>query len=171
MIGSTGEPNGKNICWTRPVAIADLDKPIHGHIYVLNAGNFVPYEYRTGNLVSSYTDVGHAFFKELADFLSSHGLSDLLGLEVLDRAEDPWCGEYILGDQGTVMVEKKDMNYYKSFRKTQFVFNLNENQEPDPVHCGTTHAETTYQTHRVFVSTPINNMDDVISVLREQDII
>lgn len=99
-----------------------------------------------------FYEVYDAFFKELATYLTVRNLAGLLGSEVLDRPQDPHCGEYVLGVDGTVMLENKDIANGSSYRKTQFMFDLNGNQEPDPVQPGTSHSRTTTKTHRVFVS-------------------
>ncbi|KAI0147704.1 hypothetical protein GGR57DRAFT_505306 [Xylariaceae sp. FL1272] len=144
ILGESFEEDGKNICWTRPVQTNNLNSPYHGHIYKLVGDDFIPYEYRKGSLDSGFLAVSKDFFRELAEFLKARGLDDLLGLEVLDRAEDPHCGEFVLGYQGTVLVENKDIANGHARRKTQFLFT--PAQDPDPVQPGTTHSETTYET-------------------------
>ncbi|KAI1329488.1 hypothetical protein F5Y16DRAFT_409177 [Xylariaceae sp. FL0255] len=171
MLGKTFTKGAKNICWTKPVTTLEVNGPIHGHIYKLTGDAFIPYEYREGELPMTFTDVSKDFFQELARFLTSNNLDNLLGLEVLDRKEDLYCGEYVLGHQGTVLVEQKDIVTGVPFRKTQFVFDLNGNQEPDPIQPGTHHEGTTKSTHRVFVTKTLRTVDDVMDVLRAEHIV
>ncbi|KAK7909100.1 hypothetical protein PG985_014978 [Apiospora marii] len=85
MVGTTFVEEGKNMCWTKPTPVSELDEDVHGHIYQLRDGAFIPYEYRRGRLDAKFYEVNDAFFKELATYLAVHNLAGLLGLEVLDR--------------------------------------------------------------------------------------
>ncbi|KAK7966835.1 uncharacterized protein PG986_001112 [Apiospora aurea] len=171
MIGSCTEVEGRPVCWTKPVPVSAVKGPIHGHIYRLVSGGFVPYEFRYGKLDDRFMKVDEKFFEEVANFLSSNHLDTLLGLEVLGRPEDVASMEFVLGEQGTVMTSKSDVDKGSEFRKTQYTFRVNPMGRPDPVQPGTKHAKTVVKTHKVFIDRQLDTLQDVLSVLHKEQVV
>ena len=94
--------------WTKPVESASVDSEnIHGHIYIMSASEnrFIPYEYRCGPSPDGGKKVDSSFFSKLAEYLITHGLTNLLGLQVLDHptASRKQMVEVVLGEEGTVI--------------------------------------------------------------------
>lgn len=156
-------------CWTKPTKISDL-KPadMHGHIFVLTgADEMQAYEYREGPT----TDLGGidpAFFRELVKYLQVNGLANLLGLEVLGREVPEMMCEFIIKDNGTVMLDARDVKAWTSYRCTGFsiggpgMTELKGNQS---------HAKTVRETHQVFTDGKIGKEDPLMDILRAEDII
>ncbi|KAK8076294.1 hypothetical protein PG994_003566 [Apiospora phragmitis] len=96
----------------------EIDDNIHGHVYQLTDGAFIPCEYWRGRLDSRFYEVSNALFEESDVYLTVHKLAGLLGLEALDRPQDPNCGEFVLDLHGTAMLEKEDIAGGSSYRKT-----------------------------------------------------
>jgi len=108
-------------CWTKPTSIADL-KPaeIHGHIFTLTGnGEMQAYEYREGP-TTNLDGVNSAFFQELAEYLQANDLMHLLGLEVLGKEVPEMMCEFILRDNGTVMLDARDVKRWIPYRVTGF---------------------------------------------------
>jgi hypothetical protein len=71
-------------------------------------GNMQAYEYREG-LIANLDSVDAAFFRELAKDLQANNLVDLLGLEVLGEEVPEMICEFVLKDNGTVMLDSRDV--------------------------------------------------------------
>ena len=168
------EVDGMKGCWTKPLPAKDLaTQSVHGHIYRLQSeGTFVPYEFRTGLAGTAATTTDPAFFQEVAHFLRNHGLQDLLGLELLDRPQDQDSMELVLGPQGTVLMERKDLtSRLVSYGVTSWSFKVGE-QGIISCNGGTEHAGTVQGTHRVFVSgKPPPTTEALQKALRKEGII
>ncbi|EXL39780.1 hypothetical protein FOCG_17632 [Fusarium oxysporum f. sp. radicis-lycopersici 26381] len=98
-------------CWTKPVPAKELaTKPIHGHVFHLQPnGAFVPYEFQEGEAPSKAAKVPKAFFQELAEFLHLNSLAGLVALQLLDGPRDRTKTELLVGPQGTLMMDTKDV--------------------------------------------------------------
>lgn len=98
-------------CWTKPVPAEELaTESIHGHVFCLRSdGTFVPYEFHDGEAGSEAAKTGPAFFQELADFLHRNGLANLVALQLSDDSRDKTNMELLVGPQGTVMMDEKDL--------------------------------------------------------------
>ncbi|KAJ5091947.1 hypothetical protein NUU61_006817 [Penicillium alfredii] len=102
-------------CWTQPTSIADI-KPaeIHGHIFKLTAnGEMQAYKYRQGPTTSPDNLDPLDTFKPIIWLI--------LGLQVLTDDVPAMMSEFVLADNGTVMLDKRDMkNCGTPFRITGF---------------------------------------------------
>ncbi|KAK1976169.1 hypothetical protein LZ30DRAFT_735293 [Colletotrichum cereale] len=156
-------------CWTKPTRITDL-KPaeIHGHIFRLTeSGEMQAYEYRDGP-TTNLDGVDPAFFQELVEYLCVNNLTKMLGLEVLAKEVPEMMCEFILKDNGTVMLDARDVKKWTSYRFTGFAVNgpgmteLKGNQS---------HAKTVRNTHQVFTDGKIGKEDFLMDILRAEDIV
>ena len=157
-------------CWTQPTSIADINlAEIHGHIFKLTAGGEMQaYEYRQGP-TASLDDVDPAFFQDLVSYLRAHHLVDLLGLQVLTKDVPAMMSEFVLADNSTVMLDERYVkNCGTPFRITGFFL-----EEPSMTEFkdGETHAPTVRGTHQVFTNDKIETENQLMAVLRSDDII
>ncbi|KAJ5626392.1 hypothetical protein N7510_002701 [Penicillium lagena] len=157
-------------CWTQPTSIADI-KPaeIHGHIFKLTAsGEMQAYEYRQGP-TTSLNDVDPLFFQELVIYLQAHHLVNILGLQVLTNDVPAMMSEFVLADNGTVMLDERDVkNCGTPFRITGFFL-----EEPGMTEFkdGESHAPTVRGTHQVFTNDKIETENQLMAILRSEDIV
>ncbi|MCJ1410071.1 hypothetical protein MMC19_004156 [Ptychographa xylographoides] len=161
--------------WTHPVKSAKVDKDnIHGHIYVLSTENqFVAYEYRGGPVTDTWKHVHTSFFPLLAQHLLRNSLTGVLGLQVLDHqaASTGEMLEFVLGEEGTARLRAPDANHGGMYRITGWSFRQ-DNDGIVSVSGRESHAQTTKNTHRVFIgSKPLPTIDAVKNVLRDEGII
>lgn len=155
-------------CWTRPTRIEDLNiNEIHGHIFRLTPeGKFQAYEYREG--FCAIPDVDFAFFQEFADYLLVNQLTDLLGLQVLSRNVSPLMCEFVMQNDGTVMLDARDVKGWVPYRTTGYMANeagvteLKGNEQ---------HAATTKGPHKVFYDGKLEDEKHLLDVLKREDII
>ncbi|KAL2023371.1 hypothetical protein VTK56DRAFT_2728 [Thermocarpiscus australiensis] len=115
------DPNVRGI-WTRPTNITELDlNNIHGHIFALNAdGQFTAYEYREGPPPAMNLN-DNIFVAQLGAFLPEHGLTDLLGLQVLAGHGAKTMQEFDLSGsspEGVVMLDAEDTKIDNVYRVT-----------------------------------------------------
>lgn len=85
------------------------------------------------------------FFQELVRYLQAHHLVDLLGLQVLTDNIPAIISEFILADNGTVILDNRDIKSRRTpFRITRFFL-----KEPGITKFkdGETHAPTIRGTH------------------------
>ncbi|KJZ69737.1 hypothetical protein HIM_10877 [Hirsutella minnesotensis 3608] len=156
-------------CWTKPTSINDLEPAeIHGHIFRLtDSGEMQAYEYREGPTMN-LDSVDPVFFQEFIEYLRTNNLTNLLGLEVLGKEIPEMMCEFIVKDNGTVMLDARDVKKWTSYRVTGFALNgpgmteLKGNQS---------HAKTVRETHQVFTDGKIGKEDSLMYVLRAEDII
>jgi hypothetical protein len=156
-------------CWTKPTSITDLEPAeIHGHIFRLTeSGEMQAYEYREGP-TTNLEGVDPAFFHELVKYLQANDLTNLLGLEVLAKEVPGMMCEFILKDNGTVMLDARDVKKWTSYRFTGFALNGSGMTE---LKGNQSHAKTVRETHQVFTDGKIGKEDPLIDVLRAEDII
>jgi 6-pyruvoyl-tetrahydropterin synthase len=157
-------------CWTQPTSIADVNPAeIHGHIFKLTAsGEIQAYEYRQGP-TASLDDVDPVFFQELVRYLQAHHLVDLLGLQVLTNGVRPTMSEFVVADNGTVMLDERDVKARGTpFRITGFFL---EESRMTEFKNGESHAPTVRGTHQVFTNDKIETEDQLMAVLRSEDIV
>ena len=98
-------------CWTKPVPIAELaSKAVHGHVFRLQSDNtFVPYELQEGEVYNKELATKSRFFLEFANFLHRNNLADLVALQLLDSSQNSTRMELLIGSQGTLVVDEKDL--------------------------------------------------------------
>ena len=149
-------------------------KPSHGHIYVSSEKHgLVAYEYRRGRSSESVASINHGFFQDLVQYLSSNNLAHLLGLEVLDDTSIPpqQMVEFVLSENGTVMVNAKDAKCFEITRVTGWSFA----QDTDgTISCkGTvTHASKPGGPHKNFTDgKPLTHVGAVVDFLAEEEMI
>lgn len=123
------------------------------------------YEYREGP-IARLDNVDPAFFKELVKYLQANDLTGLLGLEVLAEEVPEVMCEFVLGDNGTVMLDSRDLKSWTPFRTTGFVHKLGMVELQGP-----SHAKTVRHTHQVLHSRKIRKEDPLMDVLGNEDII
>lgn len=108
--------------WTRPVLFQELPtSQFYGHIYALSPDHrFVAYEFLEGAAPQGTTLVDDAFFEELIEYLVSHKLTSVLGLEVLGHDSDPYqqIFEFVIAGQATAMVLGEDLKFKSVFQIT-----------------------------------------------------
>ena len=110
-------------CWTRPTNIEDLNiNEMHGHIFRLaHEGKFQAYEYREG--FCAFQDVDPAFFRALAEYLLVNQITDLLGLQVLSSNVSPLMCEFVMQNDGIVMLDARDVKGWVPYRTTGYMAN------------------------------------------------
>ncbi|KAF2970068.1 hypothetical protein GQX73_g3520 [Xylaria multiplex] len=155
-------------CWTKPTSIDDIDPAgIHGHIFKLTSkGELQAYEYREGPTMN-LAGVDAAFFHELIQYLKTNNLVDLLGLQVLAKEVPEMMCEFVVEENGTVMLDARDVKGWTPFRTTGFfcapgMTGLNNSES---------HAKTTRDTHKVFVGGKIGKEDPLMDALRAEGIV
>lgn len=155
--------------WTKPTSITHLNPTeIHGHIFRLaGSGEMQAYEYREGP-TTNLDSVDPAFFQEFIEYLQANDMTNLLGLEVLGKEVPEMMCEFIMKNDGTVMLDARDVKKWTPYRFTGFALNgpgiteLKGNQS---------HAKTVRQTHQVFTNGKIGKEYSLMGVLRAEDII
>lgn len=155
--------------WTKPTSIMDLNPAeIHDHIFRrTRSGEMQAYEYREGP-IANLSGVDSAFFRELVKYLQDNGLTDLLGLEILaEEVPDMMC-EFVLKDNGTVILDARDVKKWESYRLTGFALNA-----PGMIELkgNESHSNTVKGTHQVFIDGKIGKEDPFVDVLKAEDII
>lgn len=157
-------------CWTKPTNITDINpSDIHGHIFRLTSnGEMQAYEYREGP-IANLDGVDPTFFKELVQYLQANDLGNLLGLQVLDQDAPEIMCEFVLKDNGTVMLDARDVKGWTPFRTTGFA--LNSKLGRTELSNSEQHAKTTKGTHKVFVGGKIGKEDPLMDALRAEDIV
>lgn len=156
-------------CWTKPARTTDINlEDIHGHIFKLtSSGNMQAYEYHEGPIMGM-NDVDPGFFHELIEYLKVNSLTNILGLQVLGKEVPDMMCEFVLKDNGTVMLDSRDVKSWSPFRVTGFVV---KHPGTTALQGGESHAKTKKGTHQVFVGGKIGNEDPLIDVLRAEGII
>ncbi|KAI1483477.1 hypothetical protein F4774DRAFT_163713 [Daldinia eschscholtzii] len=138
--------------WTKPVDLRDLDSSnIHGHIFALtSSGCFTAYEFRTG-LLPKLSHIAVEFFDDVAEYLQSNQLGDVLGLEVLENEGGEAAFEFVMGQGlGTLMLaESKAYADPLIYRTTGWVF---ENDGAISCRGGAHHTKTTGGEHSTVKS-------------------
>lgn len=169
MLGhSIEEPSG---CWTKPTDLCHITpEDIHGHVFRISGdGHLVAYECRDGRPVD-FESVNPAFFHEFIYYLRTKGLTNVLGLQVLDK--EPWkeMVEIVLQDSGTVMLNAESVKIGSKYKVTGWVTRVGDGMVT--FKGGESHATTTKGTHQVFVDgKPLPTIDALRELLREEGII
>lgn len=156
-------------CWTKPTRITDINPTeIHGHIFRLTgSGEMQAYEYREG-LTTNLDGADPAFFQELAEYLQANNLANLLGLQVLGKEVPEMMCEFVLQDNGTVMLDARDVKNWTPFRVTGFTLS---GPGMTVLKGGESHAKTTKGTHQVFIGGKIGKEDPLMDALRAEHIV
>lgn len=173
LIGAGNVMYGKKLstmrgCWTKPTRFEDIDlNNIHGHIYRLSPeGNFEPYEYREG--APNLQDVDPAFFQEFAIYLKLQGIENLLGLQHLgDNGSSQMC-EFVMLENGTVMLDTEHIRDWVSYRTTGYIADNNGNTD---LKGNEQHAATTKGPHKVFIDGKLRNEEELINNLKLKNIL
>lgn len=153
-------------CWNRATKMNGVDTSrVRGQMFKL-AGNGKLLAYKLEHAPVSDFDLGStAFFQEFVEYVSSEGLTDLLGLQMLGGI--PKYGvELDLGEVGTVVLNEAGTKHGPVSHTTGWVFSIDEK---GIISCkGTTvHAPTTKGPHKVFVDSKlVRNDDDLEKTLR-----
>ncbi|KAI1774176.1 hypothetical protein F4818DRAFT_442335 [Hypoxylon cercidicola] len=141
--------------WTRPTSITELDlSNIHGHIFVLSSDcRFTAYEYREGPPPAMNSN-DNIFIAQFAKFLQKHGLTDLLGLQVLAgyRAK---MQEFDLSGSGPE-------GWSTEADKTTGIIELKGNDVHAPMQNGN---------HRLFQDSKLTDEESRLNVLKREAII
>jgi hypothetical protein len=155
-------------CWTKPTKIASVQTAeTHGHIFVLTEnGAFQAYEYREGP-VTDLKDVDSAFFHELVRYLQANHLTTLLGLQVLAKEVPDTMCEFVIENNGTVMLDERAVKGWIPYRTTGYT----GGSVPGVLQAGEHHAKTIMNTHKVYVDSEIGMEHVLMDVLRAEDII
>jgi len=167
-----GSPDGNDVVrwWTQPTS-ADVvfGTPMHGHIYAISPDQrLIPYEYRCGSVPKGVSCIKSSFYQEFIAYIVSHGLSSLLGLELLEDTQNrqQHLLEFIIAGEGTVMVNEKDVKNKDIFRTTGWsieddldgIYNFKGNQS---------HAAPAGGKHQIFTDgKALHNTDGLVKVLQ-----
>jgi hypothetical protein len=145
-----------------------LDK-LHGHRFALTDNGFQPYEYHSGG-PPEMGKVNNNFLPELADFINTNGLRNVIALEVLDRPLPEVMTEIVLGDRGTIMIEPERLSGTNSYRQTGWTF-TDFNGEPHVCKEGTQVHVTGPKGHIIIVTprdnTRIETSAEALDTLRQ----
>ena len=109
---------------------------MHRHIFVLTDHGFHPYEYQAGP-IPDLSRVNSAFLPELAEYLITNKLSELIGLQVIDQ--NPAHILELILSQGTIILDVSNLNRYVPTRQTSWKFEV-ENSEPRIYKSNETHG-------------------------------
>lgn len=147
--------------------------PLYGHVFRLQLdGSFCPYEFHVGRPGFEENMPDPAFFKELADFLRSNRLSDLLALQFLDHHTGKTNIEFEAGPEGTVMLCEEDLLTVSQSRTiTGWYFEVGDD---GIISCkgGDVYAPQKNNTHKVFQdSKPLPTLESLKKALQEEGII
>ena len=108
------------------------------------------------------------FQTHLVWYLQANELTTLLGLQVLGKqAPDNMC-EFIIQNNGTVMLDSKELKNWTPHRVTGFMSNQQGAAQPRE---GETHAKTVRGTHQVFTNDKIGGEECLMDLLRAEDIL
>lgn len=148
--------------WTAPAPIASLDLTnLHGHVFVLTADGFRPYEYQEGCL-PDLTNVNTNFFHEIAAFIREYSLHDLVAFEVLQFPSDMM--EVVFG-QGTMMLGASYLRGCVPYRQTGWRFTAGDAQ-PRVCQEGKIWHATRQGRHLAFQD-EVRSVGDAFVLLRE----
>lgn len=153
--------------WAKPSTIqtVNLDN-VHGHIFVLTDHGFHPYEYQVGP-APDLSRVSDAFLHELAYFLVSNNLAQLVGLQIIDPCASDML-ELVL-PQGTFMVDASRLKGCVPTRQTGWQFGI-EHGQPRVCQANEVHAATRAG-HEVYNKGDphprLEKIQDVVRVLAE----
>lgn len=174
MLGSmfTGHSSGY---WTKPIPYDKIHaKDVHGHIYTISAENdLLAYEYREGTAPDNIAKIDAAFFHEFTKYLGSNKLGGVLGLEVLeDRlSSQSQMLEFVLADQGTVMLKKEDATNAHIYRVTGWSFARSADGTVS-IKGNETHASRPGEDHKLFTDGKLlESIDAVMSLLLKNGVI
>lgn len=164
-----------SVCWTKPIVCDNVPaEAIHGHIYTISAENQpLAYEYREGTAPENVNKIDLAFFHEFTDYLISNKLGGILGLEVLGDAwgSNPQMLEFVLGDQGTIMLKEEDTAHSHVYRVTGWSFARGEDGTAS-MKGNQTHASKPGGLHVLFTDGKLlKDVDAVMSLLLQDGII
>jgi hypothetical protein len=112
--------------------------------------------------------VDPAFFQELVEYLRANDLTNLLGLQVLAKEVPEMMCEFTLKDNGTVILDARDVKNWTSYRFTGFALN---GPGMTDIKGDESHAKTNRDTHQVFIDGKIGKEDPLMDILRAEDII
>ncbi|KAH8776625.1 hypothetical protein F5883DRAFT_711426 [Diaporthe sp. PMI_573] len=160
-------------CWTKPIPAAQLThKAVHSYVFSLQSdGIFVPYKLQEGKVDAKVASIQPAFFQELAAFLHSNNLADLVALQLLDGSESRKRIELLVGPQATLMVDKKDLiGFNLPCITTSWTFTVRNN---GIISCkGNNVYSAKKNTHQVFQdSKPLPTVEALLEALRGEGII
>jgi len=136
-------------CWTRQTPLKGVNlAEVHGRIFKLVDGNgFVAYEYVEGRATNDLPSIGSNFLEELAAYVRSNGLAEIVGLQVRGQSAGNMV-EFDFGNCGTVMLNAQDICHGTPFRTTGWVFSYDGVVSFKGVE---SHAPTTKGPHKVFI--------------------
>ncbi|KKZ62098.1 hypothetical protein EMCG_03415 [[Emmonsia] crescens] len=160
-------------CWTKPVSVAELaNKAVHGHVFRLQSdGMFVPYELHEGKVDAKAASTEPKFFQEFANFLRHNNLADLIALQLLDSSRNSTSMELLVGPQGTLMVDEKDLIGFDPPRiTTGWSFKVGDD---GVISCkGNDVYAAKKNTHGVFQdSKPLHTVEALMEALRGEGVI
>ncbi|RSL83062.1 hypothetical protein CEP52_016813 [Fusarium oligoseptatum] len=143
--------------WTKPTSIRDVNLDL----------------YREGQ-ATSWSAKDATFLQELIEYLRTHNLSKLLGLQILAPGEPGKAMvEFVLGGNcGTVMLDHEKANFQGAYRNTGWRV---ERSGDKPVFIELEkHAKTIRGTHQVFTDPDDKNIPDeaaLRSVLKAEELV
>lgn len=142
MLGSTsgGASKLSTGIHMRPVSTASVDKSnIQGHNYVFSAEiGFRPFEFLEGPLLNNELGEHNVFLKALAEYLTEHDLTTILGLKILKSNLTDYSEtmvEFVLPDQTTIMLRDQVDNPCRDYRVTGWRFQQGFQSGIDVIEC------------------------------------
>lgn len=131
-------------------------------------------EYRLTGQATSWSAKDAPFLQELIEYLRTHNLSDLLGLQILAPKEPGKAMvEFVLGGNcGTVMLDHEKASFQGAYRNTEWRV---EKRGDKPVFIELEkHAKTIRGTHQVFTDPDDKDIPDetaLRSVLKAEELV
>lgn len=162
--------------WTKPIAIECLNlHEIHGNVFMLLPDKrFISYEFCEGPPPASLANIDINFLRELATYLWSNQLTNLVGLEVHHGRQAMGMVEFEMNGGGTVLLPESKVTYGRLDRATGWTLGKSKGPtEPDgQPQPGTHWAVTTKNTHKVFVDgVEPKSEDDLVTGLVAEGIL
>lgn len=159
LVGTNFEnPAGR---WTKATKFHALqDTRYHGHIFVVTGGaeGMLAYEFQEGPL-PDMSAVNPDFISEFINYILTHKLAGLLGLQVLCDAK-PSMMELVI-DEGTVMIELDAVKNTVPTRQTGWMFEA-IGGNPRVCQANETHAKMNSGNHKVYnAGKPFPILEDI----------
>jgi hypothetical protein len=134
---------------------------------LIGDGKLQAYEYREGP-ITNLDGVDPAFFRDFIDYLQVNQLTTLLGLQILAKEVPDMMCEFVIEENGTVMLDAKDVKAWIPYRTTGYTASVPGITE---LKGQESYAKIVRETHQVFVGGAIGKEDTLMDVLRAEDII
>ncbi|GJN72822.1 hypothetical protein VFPFJ_03198 [Purpureocillium lilacinum] len=142
-------------CWTQPVPSNET---------------FVPYEFQEGAPPPKAVTVPQEFFQDLAQFLHSNNLADLVALQLLGGQSEGTSTELLIGPQSTLTLDTNDILGFEPAKiTTGWLFQVGDD---GVISCkGNDVYSKKKNTHQVFTDSKPLTLEALKAALRQEGII